>query len=394
MTRVWVPKDIPEATMSPLNGVRVIEFAGIGPAPFAAMILSDMGADVLRIERVDRVQDRHNVQAHKKPIHRGRRSICVNLKKSEAVDVVLRLASEADVLIEGFRPGVMERLGLGPDVCLQHNPGLIYGRVTGWGQEGPLAQAAGHDINYIALAGVLDAIGRAGQAPVPPLNLVGDFGGGGMLLAFGVVCALLARVSSGRGQVVDAAMIDGATLLMTWIHGYRAMGLWNNERGTNLLDSGAHFYDVYACQDGKFISIAAIEPKFYTQLLNILGLDQASFPPQMDRTSWPAMKEILVKIFLSKSQSEWCEILEGTDVCFAPVLNMDEAPDHPHVKARSTYIEIAGITQAAPAPRFSQTVPEIPSLPPEPGEHTDEVLHELGFSREKISRFHELGVIA
>lgn len=380
--------------MSPLKGVRVLEFAGIGPAPFAAMMLSDMGADVLCVERVDQVQDRHGAQAHKEPIHRGRRSICVNLKKPEAVDIVLKLASETDVLIEGFRPGVMERLGLGPDICLRYNPGLIFGRATGWGQEGPLAYAAGHDINYIALAGVLDAIGRAGQAPVPPLNLVGDFGGGGMLLAFGVVCALLARGSSGRGQVIDAAMIDGAALLMTWIHGYKAMGLWNNERGTNLLDSGAHFYDVYACHDGKFISVGAIEPKFYTQLLNSLGLEPESFPPQMDRTSWPAMKENLAKIFLSKSQAEWCEILEGTDVCFAPVLNMEEAPNHPHVKARNTYIEIAGITQAAPAPRLSHTAPETPSSPPEPGEHTEEVLLELGFSREKISELHELGVIA
>jgi len=375
--------------MGPLKGVKVLEIASIGPGPFAAMMLSDMGAEVLRIDRIMQESEVDLDKADKDILNRGRKSVSVDLKNPAGVEVVLRLAERSDALIEGFRPGVMERLGLSPEVCLKRNPRLVYGRVTGWGQEGPLALTAGHDINYIALAGVLDAIGRVDQPPVPPLNLLGDFGGGGMILAFGVVCALIERVTSGRGQVVDAAMVDGAAILTTMIHGLRAMGNWNEERGTNLLDTGAPFYETYECRDGKYISVGSIEPQFYDLLIKLTGLEGEKLPDQMDRAAWPALKDRMAKIFKSKSREEWCEVMEGTDVCFAPVLSMGEAPEHPHLKHRGTFIEVADITQPAPAPRFSRTAPEVSHPPPHPGQHTDEALSEWGFTKEEIAELRE-----
>ena len=375
--------------MGPLKGVKVLEIASIGPGPFAAMMLSDMGAEVLRIDRVIQDSEVDLNKVDKDILNRGRKSVGVDLKNPTGVKVVLRLAERSDVLIEGFRPGVMERLGLGPEGCLKRNPRLVYGRVTGWGQEGPLARTAGHDINYIALAGVLGAIGRVDQPPVPPLNLLGDFGGGGMFLAFGVVCALVERVTSGRGQVVDAAMVDGAAILMTMIHGLRAMGNWNQERGTNLLDTGAPFYETYECRDGKYISVGSIEPQFYDLLIELTGLEGEELPDQNDQATWPALKDRVAKVFKSKTQEEWCEVMEGTDVCFAPVLSMAEAPEHPHLKYRGTFIEVADITQPAPAPRFSRTPPEISRPPPQPGQHTEEALREWGFTAEEVVELRE-----
>ncbi len=380
--------------MGPLQGVKVLEIASLGPGPFAAMMLSDMGAEVLRIDRIIRKGEVDHEKADKDILNRGRKSVSVDLKNPAGVEVVLRLAESSDALIEGFRPGVMERLGLGPEVCLERNPRLVYGRVTGWGQEGPLAHTAGHDINYIALAGVLDAIGRFDQPPVPPLNLLGDFGGGGMLLAFGVVCALVERATSGKGQVVDAAMVDGTAILMTMIHGLRVMGYWNLERGTNLLDTGAPFYETYECRDGKYISVGSIEPQFYDLLIKLTGLESEKLPDQMNRAAWPAIKDRFVKIFKSKTREEWCEVMEGTDVCFAPVLSMVEAPEHPHLKHRGTFIKVAGITQPAPAPRFSRSAPQVPHPPPQPGQHTDEALGEWGFTKEELAELREYKAVS
>jgi alpha-methylacyl-CoA racemase len=380
--------------MGPLKGVKVLEIASIGPGPFAAMMLSDMGAEVLRIDRIIQEREIDLEEADKDILNRGRKSVSIDLKKPAGVEAVLKLAERSDALIEGFRPGVMERLGLGPEVCLKRNPRLVYGRVTGWGQEGPLASAAGHDINYIALAGVLDAIGRVDQPPVPPLNLLGDFGAGGMFLAFGVVCALVERVTSGRGQVVDAAMVDGAAILMTMIHSLRAMGNWNLERGTNLLDTGAPFYEVYECLDGKYISVGSLEPQFYDLLIKLTGMEGEKLPDQMDRAAWPTLKDRMAKIFKSKTREEWCQVMEGTDVCFAPLLSMVEAPEHPHLVHRGTFIEVAGITQAAPAPRFSRTAPEISRPPPHPGQHTDEALSEWGFTREEIAELRDCRAVS
>ncbi len=377
----------------PLTGVKILEIAGIGPGPFAAMMLADMGAEVLRIDRAGSVRG-GGTGIPKDVLNRGRRSLAVDLKQPDGVETVLRLVEGADALLEGFRPGVMERLGLGPDVCLARNPRLVFGRMTGWGQEGPMAHAAGHDINYIALAGALHPIGRQGEAPLAPLNLVGDFGGGGMLLAFGVVCALVERAGSGQGQVVDAAMVDGAAVLMTMMHGMRAMGFWQDERGTNLLDSGAHFYDCYETADGKHVSIGSIEPQFYAELVKLSGLEGEELPAQMDRTQWPAMKQRVAAIFKQKTRDEWCDIMEGTDVCFAPVLSMGEAPEHPHIKHRGTFVEQAGITQPAPAPRFSRTAPEISRPPSSPGQHTDEALADWGFSSDEIARLRDAKAIA
>jgi alpha-methylacyl-CoA racemase len=357
------------------------------------MMLSDMGAEVLTIDRVVEAERSDPQRAAKEVLNRGRRRIAVNLKSSEGEKIALRLIDRADVLLEGYRPGVMERLGLGPKRCLQRNPKLIYGRMTGWGQEGPLARAPGHDINYIALTGALHAIGRSDQAPVPPLNLLGDFGGGGMLLAFGVVCALLERTVSGEGQVVDAAIVDGASLLMSMIYGLRAAGMWKLQRGANLYDSGAPFYEVYECKDGNFISVGALEPKFYVELLENVGINAQLLPAQMDREGWPALKRRLAAIFKSKTREEWCALLEGSEVCFAPVLSMREAMNHAHMQARETFIEIAGVPQARPAPRFSRTSPELPRTPSTPGEHTEEVLIELGFSKKAIFKLRENNVI-
>lgn len=380
--------------MGPLQGITVLELAGIGPGPFCAMLLADMGADVIRIDRSDSVIGGDPETPPADVLNRGRRSIGVDLKSPEGVETVLKLVEKADVIMEGFRPGVAERLGVGPDECKARNPRIVYGRMTGWGQEGPYAHAAGHDINYIALAGALEPIGRRGEGPIPPLNLVGDFGGGGMFLAFGIVCALLEAKNSGEGQVVDAAMVDGAAVLMTMFHAFTAMGIWNPERGTNLLDSGAHFYDTYETSDGKYVSIGSIEPQFYAELLRLSGLEGEELPRQMDRAQWPAMKERVAEIFRSKTRDEWCEIMEHTDVCFAPVLSLAEAPKHPHNVERGTFVERDGIVQPAPAPRFSRTKGEIQRPPAHAGQHTDEVLAQFGFDESAIADLRKAGAIA
>ncbi|HEX5366619.1 MAG TPA: CaiB/BaiF CoA-transferase family protein [Acidimicrobiales bacterium] len=380
--------------MGPLAGITVIELAGIGPGPFCGMLLSDLGADVIRVDRAASVHGGDPGQPPGDLLGRGRRSVGVDLKSPDGVEVVLSLVERADALFEGFRPGVTERLGLGPDDCLARNPRLVYGRMTGWGQDGPYAPTAGHDINYISLAGALDSIGRRGGPPVPPLNLVGDFGGGGMLLALGIVAAVLEAQRSGEGQVVDAAMVDGAATLMTMMHGMRAMGMWNDERGTNLLDSGSHFYDVYETADGRYVSIGSIEPQFYAELLRLTGLEGEDLPWQHDRDQWPALKERLADVFRSKTREEWCRIMEGTDVCFAPVLSMAEAPHHPHNVHRGTFVEVAGVTQPGPAPRFSRTPGEISRPPVHPGQHTDEVLAEVGYDDDRVAKLRAAGTVA
>ncbi len=377
--------------MGPLEGIRIIEIAGIGPGPFCGMMLSDMGAEVLRIDRADRVRE-PGVSGDL--LARGRKSVGVDLKSPRGVEVVLRLVEKADALFEGFRPGVTERLGIGPDDCMARNPGLVYGRMTGWGQEGPMAQAAGHDINYISLAGALEPMGRRGEKPMIPLNLVGDFGGGGLILAFGIACALLEKQRSGKGQVVDAAMVDGAAILMTMFHGMRGVGFWSDERGTNLLDSGAHFYDVYECKDGGHISIGSIEPQFYAELLQRTGLDEGTLGGQNDRARWGENKERVAALFRTKTRDQWCAELEGTDVCFAPVLSMGEAPSHPHNQARGTFVEREGLVQPAPAPRFSRTEAQIQGPPPTAGSHTDEALGAWGFDAAEISALREQRAIA
>jgi alpha-methylacyl-CoA racemase len=380
--------------MGPLDGVKILEIAGIGPGPFAAMMLADMGADIIRVDRAQSVMGGDPAAPPSDVLNRGRRSVGIDLKNPDGVATLLDLVESADALIEGFRPGVAERLGFGPDICLARNPKLVFGRMTGWGQTGPYAQAAGHDINYIALAGALEPLGRAGEKPTPPLNLVGDFGGGGMLLAFGVVCALLEAKSSGQGQVVDAAMVDGSAVLMTMFHAFSAMGIWEPERGTNLLDTGAHFYDVYETSDAKFVSIGSIEPQFYAELLRLTGLDaDATMPRQQDRTQWPALKERFAELFLTKSRDEWCEIMEHTDVCFAPVLSIAEAPQHPHNVERGTFVERNGVVQPAPAPRFSRTVAEIQRPPSFAGQHTDEVLADWGIDAARIAKLRETGAV-
>ncbi|MFT5201638.1 MAG: alpha-methylacyl-CoA racemase [Candidatus Aldehydirespiratoraceae bacterium] len=383
-----------EKQMGPLAGVKIVELAGIGPGPFCAMMLSDMGADVIRVDRAGAVRGGDPEVPPGDIMNRGRRSIGVDLKSPAGVETVLRLVEQADGLIEGFRPGVAERLGIGPDECLARNPALAFGRMTGWGQEGPYASAAGHDINYIALAGALDPIGRRGEGPTPPLNLVGDFGGGGMYLAFGMVCAILEARGSGKGQVVDAAMVDGAASLMTFFHGFRAMGIWNDERGTNMLDTGAHYYDVYECSDGLYISIGSIEPQFYALLRETLGLDDPKWDAQMSRSEWPGLKEDLTTIFKGKSRDEWCAVMEHTDICFAPVLSMAEAPEHPHNVARGTFTHVAGVVQPRPAPRFSRTDSEIQRPPAHAGQHTDEVLADYGFGADELAVLRESGAIA
>ncbi len=380
--------------MGPLKGIKVLEIAGIGPGPFCAMMLADMGADVVRIDRAGNVRGGDPALPPGDVLNRGRRSVGVDLKSPEGVEVVLSMVEQADALLEGFRPGVAERLGIGPDACHARNPKLVYGRMTGWGQDGPYAPTAGHDINYIALAGALDPIGRRGEAPVPPLNLVGDFGGGGMLLAYGLVCGLLDAQRSGEGQVVDAAMVDGAAVLTTMFHAFRAMGIWEDERGTNMLDSGAHFYDVYETSDHKYVSIGSIEPQFYAELLRLTGLDTADLPGQHDRLEWPALKERVAEVFATKTRDEWCEIMEGSDVCFAPVLTLGEAPDHPHNVHRKTFIERDGIVQPAPAPRFSRTEVEVVRPPAHAGQHTEEVLGEYGLDADRIATLRDRGAIA
>lgn len=373
----------------PLSGVRVVEMVGIGPCPFAAMMLADMGAEVIRIDRKGGagagadgpypvLGTRHDVMA------RGRRSLALDLKQPAGRSTAMRLIEQADVLLEGFRPGVMERLGLGPDDCRERNPKLAYGRVTGWGQTGPLAQAAGHDINYVALSGMLYSTGRAGTPPAPALNLVGDFGGGGMMLAFGVVCAVLEARKSGRGQVVDAAMTDGAALLGAMMYGLRGFGAWSGQREGNLLDGGAPFYDTYACSDGKFIAIGAIEPQFFATLLTLTGQSDPLFTKRWNKAHWPELKERFAALFATRTRAEWCRLLEGTDVCFAPVLDLEEAPRHPHNAARRSFVDIDGVTQPAPAPRFSRTAPDVPAPPSSPGADSDAILADWGFTRQSI----------
>ncbi|RJG18834.1 CaiB/BaiF CoA transferase family protein [Massilia cavernae] len=369
----------------PLQGVKVVEFVGLGPAPFCGMLLADMGAEVIRIERprpgADAAisgSDRFDISARNRP------TISLDLAQPAGVAAALQLIDVADIVIEGYRPGVMERLGLGPQACLARNPRLVYGRMTGWGQHGPLAHAAGHDINYIAISGALHAIGRSGEAPVVPLNLVGDFGGGAMFLAFGVMCAAFEARQSGHGQVVDAAMTDGAALLNTMMYGFKAAGQWSNQRGENLLDGGAHFYDTYACADGKFVAIGAIEPQFYARLRELCGIDDPAFDAQFDSLRWPLLKLRMADVFQTRTRDEWCVLLEGSDACFAPVLDWDEAPLHPHNQARETFVTVDGVLQPAPAPRFSRTPAAAPvRSAPEP---CDDILRRWGVSDDVIER--------
>ena len=370
--------------MGPLAGVRIIEMAGIGPGPFCGMMLSDMGAEVIRVDRKSAVDLGVEMPRQFNVLNRGRRSIALDLKTPEGIAAVKRIAAKCDALIEGFRPGVMERLGLGPDELWRCNSRLVYGRITGWGQTGPVASAAGHDINYISLTGMLHAIGRSGP-PSPPLNLVGDFGGGAMYLAFGVVCALLEARSSGKGQVVDAAMVDGAASLGAAIFGLRAAGIWNENRADNILNSGAPWYDVYETADGKYISIGSIEERFFNLLLEKLDL-RAPELRDRDRSNWPRLRTVLTDAFRTRTRADWCKLMEGSDICFAPVLTMDEAPAHAHMQDRGVFCEIDGVVQPGPAPRFSRTKPEVKSAPSVVGEHTDEILAEFGFSDEEIGR--------
>jgi len=380
--------------MGPLAGIRILEFEAIGPGPFCGMLLADMGADVLLVDRTRDAQLGFGRARRVDVMLRGRRSVTLDLKTSGGVEAALALVEKADAIIEGNRPGVMERLGLGPAQMLARNPRLVYGRMTGWGQDGPLASRAGHDIDYIALSGTLHAIGRADAPPVPPLNLVGDFGGGGMLLAFGIVCALLEARTSGKGQVVDAAMVEGAALLGTMFAGMRAAGDWRDGsegRAANYLDSGAPWYGCYATRDGRYVAIGAIEPKFYAQLVERMGLDPATLPAQYDRAGWPALRERFAAAFLAKTRDEWCALLEDYDVCFAPVLDFAEAPAHPHVRARGSYVEVGGIVQPAPAPRFSRTPGAVAGAPPERGEGARAALRDWGFDDAAIERLQALG---
>ena len=379
--------------MGPRQGLTIIEISGIGPGPFAAMLLADMGADVIRVERPGGTMFTAAQNPKLDFLNRNKRCISVNLKERDGVDTVLTLLEKADALLEGNRPGVMERLGLSPDTCLARNPALVYGRMTGWGQEGPMAKEAGHDINYIALSGALHGIGRAGEKPAIPLNLVGDFGGGGLMLAYGMVCALLETKGSGKGQVVDAAMIDGAATLMASTFAANQAGFWSDERGTNLLDSGSHFYEVYETADGKYISLGSIEPQFYAALLNKLGEDAKHFENQFDMSNWPQMKAKMTDIIKRKTRDDWDQIFSDADVCYAPVLSMSEVRHHRHHQARGTFIDDGDVWQPAPAPRFSRTSGELRSAAASIGEHTEEVLREFGFSDEDIKKRLESGAI-
>ena len=374
----------------PLAGLKVVEMAGLGPAPFAGMMLADLGAEVVVVDRLSPAKPSPD-QVRTQIARRGKKSISLDLKKPEAVEAVLKLIEQTDILLEGFRPGVMERIGLGPDVCLARRPSLVFGRMTGWGQNGPMAQAAGHDINYIALTGALHAIGTH-ERPVPPLNVVGDFGGGGMLLVVGVLSGVFHARLSGKGQVVDAAMTDGSALLMGMMYGFKANGQWTNIRESNMLDGGAHFYGTYECADGKWVAIGSIEPQFYALLAEKTGI--ALDPPavQMDQKTWPVMKDKLAAIFRTRPRQAWCEMMEGSDVCFAPVLDLDEAPLHPHNVARDTFIERAGVVQPAPAPRVSHSPPVVRRDPVAPGHDTQNILRQTGFSEQDIAKMLATGV--
>jgi len=380
--------------MGPLKGLRIVEMAGIGPAPFCAMLLSDMGAQIIRVDRREKTDLGLPGKAPKFDVlHRGRKSVAVDVKSDAGRDVVRRLAAQADALIEGFRPGVMERLGLEPEALLAVNPKLVFGRMTGFGQEGPMAPRAGHDINYIALAGALHTIGRKGEAPVPPLNLIGDFGGGGMLLAFGVVCALLEARMSGKGQVVDAAMVDGSALLMSAIYGFFAQGTWKDERGVNVLDTGAPYYNVYETKDGKWVSVGSIEQRFYEDLLKRLGLAREDLPGQHDQAGWPRLAHRFAEVFKTKTRTEWEKVFEGSDACFAPVLSMAEVENYPHNAERNAFVRREGVMQPAPAPRFSRTTAQMGVPPRELGVDTNAVLAEFGFGPEEIADLTRRGIV-
>jgi alpha-methylacyl-CoA racemase len=377
--------------MGPLDGVRVIEIASLAPAPFGCMILADLGADVLRVDRAERCGPQ--AQPSRDPLNRSRRSVGLNLKDPAAIDVLLSLVEDADVLVEGFRPGVAERLGFGPQACAERNPRLVFARMTGWGQDGPLAATAGHDIDYIAISGALGIVGRAGESPVPPVNLLGDFGGGGMLLALGILAALVERAGSGRGQVVDAAMVDGSALLTSFIYGMRASGSWQDKRGSNMLDGGAPYYDTYATSDGEYMAVGALEPQFYAALLHGLGLTGAGLPGQLDRDGWPVLRQRFAETFASRTRAEWEKVFAGTDACVSPVLSLAEAPQHPHATARDAFVEVGGVTQPAPAPRFGRTAAGRPAAPPRPGADTDAVLGGLGLTGAQIGELRSRGVI-
>lgn len=363
----------------PLTGLRVLEMAGIGPGPFCAMMLADMGAEVVRVDRLAA----GFLGGGGSIIDRGRRSLAMDLKKPGATDIILRLIETSDVVLEGFRPGVMERLGLGPAICLARNPRIVYARATGWGQSGPLSSCAGHDLNYLAITGALHAMGYDDRPPTPPLHLLGDISGGAMLLAFGIVCALREAKESGQGQIVDGAICDGVSLLATAYHGWRANGKWADRRHSNMLDGGAHFYACYECEDGKFISVGAIEPQFYEQFLTLCGIDDPEFSQQWDRRKWPALRQRLVAFFKTRTRDQWCEIFQGSDACVAPVLEFSEAAAHEHNRARNSFVETDGIVHPAPAPRLSRT-PARPGSIASAGQHTHELLLELGFSDSEI----------
>ena len=375
--------------MGPLTGIRVVEMAGIGPGPFTAMMLSDLGAEVIRVDRLNHKGTGHRANV----LNRGRKSIAVDLKNPRGVETTLRLIEQADVVLEGFRPGVMERLGLGPEECLSVNPRLIFGRMTGWGQTGPLSQAAGHDINYISIAGALGAMGYADRPPAPPLNLVGDFGGGAMYLLTGILAALVERATSGQGQIIDAAMTDGTASLLSPFFGLMAMNMWTTDRFSNRLDGGAFYYGSYECSDGKYISIGSLEPQFYALLLEKAEITDPEFQEQLDEAAWPAKREKLNQLFKTRTRQQWCDIMEGTDVCFAPVLDLKEAPTHPHNIKRKTFVELEGVVQPAPAPRFSRTQGEIQGPAAMAGEHTREVLSAWNFTDQEIGELQASGAI-
>jgi alpha-methylacyl-CoA racemase len=376
--------------MGPLQGVKIIELGGIGPGPFAGMLLSDLGAEVVRVDRSASAGSMYGTD----PVTgRGRRAIAVDLKHPDGIEMLLRMVEQADAIIDPFRPGVVERLGVGPDVCLDRNPRLVYGRMTGWGQDGPLAHVAGHDINYIALAGALAHFGREGAKPTPPTNMVGDYGGGGMLLAFGIVCAILEARTSGAGQVIDAAMVDGTATLMAAIWGMASRGLWHEELGTNIIDTGAPFYDTYETKDGKFVALGSVEPQFFAQFLELTGLTTHPSETRMNRDTWHGARDDYITLFKSKTRDEWCALLEGTDVCFAPVLPMSEAAQHPHIVARDTIVEHEGLLQPAPSPRFSRTPGEIQSAAGVVGSHTDATLADWGFTTDEIAALHDTNAI-
>ncbi|MGY2114900.1 CaiB/BaiF CoA transferase family protein [Nocardia gipuzkoensis] len=381
------------SSSGPLTGIRIVELGGVGPTPFAAMLLSDLGADVIRLDRPPGYDGGAPIDAKFNLLNRGRRSAIFDLKKPAAVEAVLRLVGEAHVVLEGFRPGVAEKLGLGPDECMAVNPALVYGRMTGWGQHGPLASDPGHDLNYISLTGVLHSVGRAGEPPAIPLNLAGDFGGGSLYLALGVVSALLESRTSGRGQVVDAAMVDGSASLMTLFYGLFAAGYWSDERGVNRLDSGAPWYNVYETADGGWISVGANESRFWRNLLRIMGIDESEMPGQHDKSQWPAMQERFAAVFRTRTRDEWCALAEGQEACLTPVLSLTEAPRNAHLRVRGTFIDVEGVAQPAPAPRFSRTPGAIQRPPAEPGEHTDEVLSDWGFTPAELTALRDQGAI-